>query len=197
MYAPVIHQEADTIAGYADQQLDAFRAAPLGLTEEQARETPCRSALSVAGIIKHVMYGMRAAVRALTEGVQRGPLDADAYTAYTQSFVLVGDETTAGLLVEFDELRPRYLAALAAAAPDADAVAPPAPWIGITDPRPVKLRYNLQHQIEELARHAGHIDIIREQIDGMSVQALMLTRAGAPANEFFQPYEPKPGTIDS
>jgi hypothetical protein len=51
------------------------------------------------------------------------------------------------------------------------------------------------HVVEELARHAGHADIIREQIDGMSVPALVLTLAGAPANDFFTPYEPAPGTL--
>ena len=46
-----------------------------------------------------------------------------------------------------------------------------------------------------MARHAGHADIIREQIDGMSVPAIVLSEAGAPANDFFQPYVAQPGTI--
>ncbi|SDS16201.1 mycothiol transferase [Microlunatus soli] len=198
MYAPVVDQEIATLVGYADQQLDAIRAAALGLTEEQAVATPCRSVLSVAGIIKHVVYGLRGTVRALTTG-EAGPgeLDAAAFAAYTASFALGEGETTTALLAEFDELRPQFLAAMKAADPDADALAPPAPWAGITEPRPIKLRYNLVHQIEELARHAGHIDIIREELDGMSVPALVLTRAGAPANQFFQPYVARPGTIDS
>ena len=53
------------------------------------------------------------------------------------------------------------------------------------------------HQIEEMARHAGHADIIREQIDGVAVPAIMLTEAGMPANDFFQPYVPAPGTVGS
>lgn len=197
MYAPVVDHEIGTLVGYADQQLDALRAAPLGLTEEQARATPCRSTLSVAGIIKHVTYGIREAVEALAGDGQPAQLDADAFAAYAQSFVLTDDESTADVLAEFDELRPRYLAALAAADPDAETVAPPAPWAGVAEPQPIKLRYNLMHQVEELARHAGHIDIIREELDAMAVPALMLTRAGAPANQFFQPFEPQPGTIGS
>ena len=51
------------------------------------------------------------------------------------------------------------------------------------------------HQIEEMARHAGHADIIREQIDGVSVPAIVLSQGGAQANDFFQPYVPAPGTI--
>ena len=56
-------------------------------------------------------------------------------------------------------------------------------------------RYFLIHLIEEYARHAGHADIIREQIDGMAVPALVMTLEGVPANQFFAPYEPAAGTI--
>ena len=45
------------------------------------------------------------------------------------------------------------------------------------------------------ARHAGHADIIREQIDGVSVPTLVLTLAGASVNDFFQPYQPAPDTL--
>jgi len=34
------------------------------------------------------------------------------------------------------------------------------------DPEPAILRWILLHIIEETARHAGHADILREQIDG-------------------------------
>ena len=59
----------------------------------------------------------------------------------------------------------------------------------------IRARYYLAHQVEEMARHAGHADILREQLDGTSVPALVMTRAGVPANAFFQPYAPSPGTI--
>jgi hypothetical protein len=52
----------------------------------------------------------------------------------------------------------------------------------------------LVQQIEEIARLAGHADIIREQIDGVSVGTIVLSQAGAPANDYFQPYIPGPGT---
>ena len=32
-------------------------------------------------------------------------------------------------------------------------------------------------------------------VDGVSVPTLVMTRAGVPANPFFQPYVPQPGTI--
>jgi hypothetical protein len=88
-----------------------------------------------------------------------------------------------------------YLEVFGAADPDARAVEPPAPWHARFDEKPIRLRYYLTHQIEEMARHAGHADIIREQLDGVSIPSLVLTLEGAPANDFFQPYIPTPGTI--
>lgn len=90
---------------------------------------------------------------------------------------------------------PRLREALEAADPGAEVLAPPAPWAGLEEPTPTSLRYALLHQVEELARHAGHADIIREQIDDTAVPTLVLTLAGAPANPFFEPYVPAPGTI--
>ena len=67
MYAPAQHDEVNGLVNYIDEQLTAIRAAAFGLTEAQARETPCRSALSVGGIIKHAAYVMRGALERLEE----------------------------------------------------------------------------------------------------------------------------------
>lgn len=197
MFLPAVATESATLAGYADQQIEALRAAPLGLTEEQSRETPCRSALSVGGILKHIVYGIRGTLRDLGPEGARMQLDEADFAEHAQSFALGEGETTAGVLAELDELRPLLLAALEAADPGAEVLAPPAPWLGQDQPIPTSRRYALVHVVEELARHAGHIDIIREQIDGVTVPTLVLTRAGVPANPFFEPYVPAPGTIDA
>jgi hypothetical protein len=105
------------------------------------------------------------------------------------------DETVAGTIDDFDRVRAELLAAVAATDPARETMEPPAPWHGIFDARPIHARYYLVHLIEECARHAGHADIIREQIDGMAVPALVLTLAGAEANDFFQPYRPAPDTL--
>lgn len=194
MYAPAQDDEITTLTRYLDQQLEAIRAAALGLTEEQARATPCRSALSVGGIIKHATYGMRGALSRV-RGEAARPFDAEGFAAYMGSFTIAEDETVAGTIEAFDRARAALLEALATADPDADAIEPPAPWDGITDARPIQLRYYLGHQIEEYARHAGHADIIREEIDGISVPALVHTLSGTPANEFFTPYAAAPGTL--
>ncbi|QYN38980.1 DinB family protein [Pseudonocardia sp. DSM 110487] len=195
MYAPAQHDEVTGLVNYIDEQLAAIRAAAFGLTEEQARETPCRSALSVGGIIKHAAYVMRGALERLRTDVTEQPVDPAAYAAYTDSFAVRDDETVAGTIEEFDRVRAQLRAAVAATDPAGSTTAPPAPWHGIFDARPIHARYYLVHLVEECARHAGHADIIREQIDGVAVPALVLTLEGASANDFFQPYQPAPGTL--
>lgn len=195
MYAPAAHDEITGLVGYLDQQLTAVRAAIIGLTEEQARQTPCRSTLSVGGLLKHAVYGMSENTRRLTTGEHVRDLDEAAYDRYQGSFTLTGDESGAGILAEFDEVKAAYLAAISATDPDAEITEPPQPWNGIFDARPANARYLIVHQIEEFARHAGHADIIREQIDGTPVPVIVLSLAGAPANEFFEPFAPADGTI--
>lgn len=195
MYAPAQDDEITSIANYINQQLGAIRAAAFGLTEKQACSTPCRSALSVGGIIKHATHVMRGAVGRIRELHTSRSLDEAAFAVYMGSFTVGDDETVAGVINEFDSVRAELMALLLTADPDAGATEPPAPWDGIFEPLPIRLRYFLNHQIEEYARHAGHADIIREQIDGTPVPSLVLSLAGAPANDFFTPFQPAPGTL--
>jgi hypothetical protein len=138
---------------------------------------------------------MRGALERLRTDVTEQPVDATAYAAFTDSFAVRDDETVAGTIEEFDRVRAQLRAAVAATDPAGSTTAPPAPWHGIFDARPIHARYYLVHLVEECARHAGHADIIREQIDGVAVPTLVLTLAGASANDFFQPYRPAPGTL--
>jgi hypothetical protein len=195
MYAPTPHDEIEGITSYVEQQLDAIRAAAIGLTDEQTRLRPCRSALSIGGLIKHATYCMRGATQRLTGDGQPRQIDDALFAAYEASFALTDDETATGALAAFDAARVEYVAALAAADPSAPTVEGAAPWFGIFDERKANGRYYLVHQIEELARHAGHADIIREQIDGVSISTIVLSAEGMPANDYFQPYVPEPGTI--
>jgi hypothetical protein len=195
MYTPTPHSEIDGIVSYVEQQLDAIRASATGLTEEQARQRPCRSALSIGGLIKHATFCMRGVTERLTRRTPALPIDPAAFAEYEGSFALAEDESAAEAVAEFDAARLDYIAALAAADPSAPTVEDPAPWYGIFDARPARGRYLLVHQIEELARHAGHADIIREQLDGVSIPAIVLTAEGMERSDFFEPYVAAPGTI--
>jgi hypothetical protein len=196
MYHATPHDEIEGIVGYVGQQLDAIRASVIGLTEDQARLRPCRSSLSIGGLIKHATYGMRSVTERLSADSRPGStIDEAGFADYNASFTLGDDETAAAALAAFDGARVDYVAALAATDPSAPTIEGPAPWFGIFDDRPARARYLLVHQIEEMARHAGHADIIREQIDGVSVPSIVLTTEGMPASDYFTPYIPAPGTI--
>lgn len=195
MYLPQRDDESTSITHYVDQQLDAIRAAAFGLTEAQIRETPCRSSLSVGGLIKHALHIMRGAVERLSGTDATPEVTAESIAAFLAGFVVGDDESVPDLLDDFDATRAVLRERILASDPDAESMAPPAPWNGVYDARPILNRFYLTHLIEEFARHAGHADIIREQIDGMSVPALVMTLEGVPANQFFTPYEPAAGTI--
>ena len=169
MFMPGRYSEIDVVVGYIDQQLDAIRASAYGLTEKQARATPCRSELSIGGLLKHATYFMNGA----------GSSDASDEDGYA-SFALGVDETLVAALDAFDAAREAYLAELRTVDPAAESISGPAPWDGIDEPMPSVRRYGLVHHIEELARHAGHADVIREQIDGATAASLLMAVEGRP-----------------
>ena len=187
MFGPGKHSELDVIVGQLEVQLTSIRAAAYGLSEQQARETPCRSTLSVGGLIKHATYVMRQHLRRGTADVA---LDEAGFARFMGSFALADGETLAGALADFDATREAYLADVRASDPGAAMTAPPAPWDGLPEPTDSVLRYALVHHIEEFARHAGHADIIREQLDGADAASLVMAVEGRPGNDFVQPWAP-------
>lgn len=189
MYHPALHDEATGLAEYVDTQLEALRASAHGLTEEQARSRPTRSALSIGGILKHVGFVIRPPEEPDAVTVEEGEeVSEDAYAAFMDTFALRDDETLAETIAVFDERRPRVVEWIRAADEDTELPIGPAPWYGRTDTRQARLRYVHVHFVEELARHAGHADIIREQIDGATTLELVLADTGAPATPFAQPW---------
>ncbi len=180
--------ESDVLVGFIDQQLESIRAAAYGLTQQQARETPCRSALSIGGLVKHATYVMGGRER---ERANPGAMpDESGFELFMGSFALGPDETLAGALDDFDQARASYIADVRSTDPGAGVTAPPAPWDGIYAPTDSVQRFSLVHHVEEFARHAGHADIIREQLDGADAASLLMAVEGRPGNDFVQPWQP-------
>ena len=189
MFAPGTYTESEVLLGYLELQLAGIRAATHGLSESQARRTPCRSALSIGGLVKHATYVMTNRQRDRLSA----PLDEAGAAQFMASFVLGEDETLAGALAAFDTARETYLADVRATDPGAAMTAPPAPWDGLDTPTPSVQRFELVHHVEELARHAGHADIVREQLDGASSPSLLMAVEGREGNAFVQPWTPSAG----
>jgi uncharacterized damage-inducible protein DinB len=174
---PPIADERAGLREYLAAQHHAFHAVAFGLTDEQARATPSVSALSIGALIKHVTGVQRSwmqRVAAAPEMIESDKRPMDAQSAdYQGEFVMRDDETLAGLLAAFDEqnaetIRLIETVDLGAAVPIPQHV----PWF----PKDVpawSVRWVLFHLIEELARHAGQADIIRESIDGATLYELL------------------------
>lgn len=191
---PPIADERAGLKEYVAAQQYAFHALAFGLTDEQARSTPSVSALSIGGLIKHVtscQHGWMERVAAapeLAESDQR-PMD-DQTAEYEDEFVMREDETLAEILDKFDEqnaetIRLIETTDLGAAVPIPQDV----PWF----PKDVpawSVRWVIFHMIEELARHAGQGDIVRETIDGATLYELLAGLEGWPETEWIKPWKP-------
>ena len=167
---PPIADERAGLKEYVAAQQYAFHALAFTLTDEQARSAPSVSSLSIGGLIKHVTSCQAgwmervAAAPDMTEGDKR-PMEEQA-ADYGDEFVMGEDETLAQILEKFaaqnaETIRLIETADLSAAVPIPQHV----PWF----PKDVpawSVRWVIFHMIEELARHAGQGDIIRESIDG-------------------------------
>jgi uncharacterized damage-inducible protein DinB len=125
-----------------------------GLTDEQARRRLVPSKTSVLSLVKHATFVERVWFDIALEGRTRADLGLPEQV--DESFDLADDDTVASV-------RAGYLAAVAAA--EAIAASHSLDDLALHNRRsPMSLRWICLHMIEELARHAGHGDILREQM---------------------------------
>ncbi|MGB3761722.1 MAG: DUF664 domain-containing protein [Ornithinimicrobium sp.] len=184
--------EIDFIADYLDEQFTAVRYAAHGLTEEQARATPCSSALSIGGLLKHVLWVMTEVQRRDDNpSGERSHLDFQEHASdFYGSFTLSGDDDLASTMSAYDETHRSLILEIRGMDPDGEVMAPPEPWVGRLEPTPTTHRFHLLHLIEEVARHAGHADIIREQLDGATAIELAFAIEGREGNDYVTPWKP-------
>jgi hypothetical protein len=182
--APVAN-EREGLLGFLAQQRAVLKIAAYGLTEEQIRTAPSASALTVGGLIKHCTAMERGWMDTVLE--RRGQADA---SRYGEDFRVGPDQTLAGLLADFDTAGRETEAVVASIADLGQPVrVPDQPWF----PKDVEfwsVRWVLLHLIEEIARHAGHADIVRESIDGATGYALMAAAEGWPETPWLKPWRP-------
>jgi uncharacterized damage-inducible protein DinB len=181
---PPIADERSGLLAYLAQQRYVLRLAAYGLTDEQARETPTRSALSIGGLIKHVATTERGWIDLV---LQRDRTSEDDYFA---NFRLGLDETLASVLQLYEEIARETEQAIAAISDLGQAVPVPkgVPWYP-SDVDAWSVRWVLLHLIEETARHAGHADIVRESLDGATAMPLMAAAEGWQPTPWLQPWE--------
>ena len=186
---PPVADERSALLAYLAQQRYVLRIAAYGLTDEQARETPTRSALSIGGLIKHVASTERGWIDMVLQR-SRPPQNGSPEDDYLANFRLGPHETLASVLRLYDEVA-QETERVIAAIPDLGQPVPVpkgVPWF----PRDVdawSVRWVLLHLIEETARHSGHADIVRESLDGATAMPLMAAAEGWPSPPWLQPWE--------
>jgi len=139
-----------------DRHRDAVLWKLAGLDDEQLRRPMTPSGTNLLGMLKHlaaVEYGWFC--ETFGEPTEVLPFDADDPEADLR---VNPDETTQDILDFY--ARARTAADRSINAHDLDDLGKS--WDGSA----VSMRWVLIHMLEEVARHTGHIDIVRELIDG-------------------------------
>jgi hypothetical protein len=185
MPAPVADERAG-LREFLTTQQRAFEVVAVNLSDQQASCTPSASALSLAGLIKHLTHVQRmwnarvSAAPELTATDQR-PVDEQA-AEFGGNFIVGEQETLAGLLAAFSDSSAEAVRLLESADLDTVVPVPPGvPWFP-QDGTSWTVRYVYFKLIEELTRHAGHADIIRESIDGATLYELISAHSALKEN---------------
>ena len=127
-----------------------------GLNDEQLRRQLTPSGTNLIGLVKHlaaVEYGWFC--ETFGKEVEELPFDENDPNADLRA---EPDESTEDILAFYRRARTAADKAIAETELEELGTA----WFG----EQVSMRWTLIHMIEETARHAGHMDIVRELIDG-------------------------------
>jgi uncharacterized damage-inducible protein DinB len=154
---PFTGSEKESLYVSLDRHRDVVLWKLDGLDDEQLRRPMTASGTNLLGLVKHlaaVEYGWFCD----TFGRPHEPMPFDE-TDETADLRVEPGEATADILAFYQRARLAADRAIDELGVDDLGTS----WHGET----VSLRWVLIHMVEETARHAGHIDIIREMIDGV------------------------------
>jgi uncharacterized damage-inducible protein DinB len=155
---PFTGAEKESLKVSLDRHRDAVLWKLEGLGDDDLRRPMVPSGTSLLGLVKHlgsVEYGWFCE----TFGRDTEPLPFDEDDPDSDMRARP-DETTEDVLAFYGRAR----AAADRVIDELDVEETGTAWFGET----VTMRWVLIHMVEETARHAGHIDILRELIDGMA-----------------------------
>jgi uncharacterized protein DUF664 len=156
----MIAGEREQLTGFLDHQRATVVWKASGLTDEQARRSLVPSELTtIAGLLPHLQ---------LNEEYWFGTVVGGAPDAWDEILKADPDaEFRIGARKPMSELIADYQAQCGksreiVAAHDLDEV------VSLPSGRELTVRWVVIHMIEETARHAGHLDLIREMTDGLT-----------------------------
>jgi hypothetical protein len=188
--APAITDEKELLLAYLAQQRDGLRFAAHGLTDEQARLRPTAGALSIGGLLKHVAATEEHWIDLVAQRERDRGSHEEREAAYEDTFTMRDDETLVDVIARLDAVAKETETVVSGVALDRAVPVPQGvPWFP-DDVDAWSVRWVLLHVIEEIARHAGHADIVRESIDGATMYPLMAAVEGWPETDWLKPWKP-------
>jgi uncharacterized damage-inducible protein DinB len=192
--ASPVTDERSALREYLAYHQSAFFAVAYGLTDEQARSRPTVSELSIGGLIKHATGMQHSWMARVAAAPDLPPRDTRPFDEISKDFaeqhVMRPDETLDGLLSALAAQNAESLRLVDTADLDAKVPVPhDIPWF----PKSLdawSVRWVILHVINELTRHAGHADIIRESIDGATMYELLAGLEGWKIDGWVTPWQP-------
>jgi uncharacterized damage-inducible protein DinB len=191
--ASPVTDERSALREYLAFHQSAFFAVAYGLTDEQARSCPTVSALSIGGLVKHAAGVQRSWMARVAAAPDAPPRETRPFDEIAKDFadqhVMRPDETLDGLLSALQAENAKSLHLVDTADLDEQVPVPhDIPWF----PKNLdawSVRWVILHVINELGRHAGHADIIRESIDGATMYELLAGLEGWAIDGWVQPWK--------
>ncbi|MCZ4517299.1 DinB family protein [Rhodococcus ruber] len=165
-------ESTDIVKMLAEQRAN-FLITVRGITDEQARTRTTASELTLGGLLHHVVSNERHWMKVIADLDETAEFDmASAGSEY----VMGENETVAGLIAEWEEVAQSSTDALATLDLNLSVPVPTAPWA------PERIwqtaRFTVLHILREISQHAGHADIIREELDGANTTQTWASEAG-------------------
>ncbi|TWD80344.1 uncharacterized protein DUF664 [Kribbella amoyensis] len=154
--------ERTQLVGWLDVQRSIVRVKCEGLSEADAHRKvlPTSPLMTVAGLVAHLRWNEYSWFQLNLAGVPDTGQTPWTDDGHVDAEMFVDDVPLAQLLDEYDEECARSNALVATLPLDALEQGT------YRDDNPGSTRFILCHLIEETARHLGHLDIIRELLDG-------------------------------
>jgi uncharacterized damage-inducible protein DinB len=160
---PPAWDERTQLTTFLDYARATARAKCEGVSAADARKAPLANSplMTMCGLISHLRWVEHHWVQVMFLGEEpAGPLTEATDDDPDPEMRTAVDIPLPRLLAEYEDQSERYRRLLSDHDLSARAVRP------IRDGRHVDLRWVLLHLIEEISRHNGHLDIVRELVDG-------------------------------
>ncbi|KAA0935294.1 MULTISPECIES: DinB family protein [Streptomyces] len=160
---PPAWDERTQLATFLDYVRDTARAKCEDVSPQDARRAPLPDSplMTLCGLIGHLRWVEHHWFQVVFLGEEpAGPLAAATEDDPDPEMRLAVEVPLPQLLAEYEEQSARYRRLLAEHDLDTPARRP------VRDGKPVDLRWIVLHLIEETSRHNGHLDIVRELLDG-------------------------------